>query len=139
MRRVPLECDINIAANGPFWLEVTNPEHPFTAMLISHSRGTCILSLLFLTHAMKTIDERAESCYKLVMAGPRCSQGYSIQIRCSTINNFRGAGRGVILAHSFTGVVRETSYRKWRETKHQPGRASCSQQLGCRSISLHFL
>ena len=24
-------------------------------------------------------------------------------------------------------------------TKHQPGRASCSQQLGCKSISLHFL
>ena len=40
MRYVPLECDINIAINGPFWVKVANPEHPFTAMLISHSRGT---------------------------------------------------------------------------------------------------
>ena len=38
-----------------------------------------------------------------------------------------------------TGSVNETPYRKRRETKHQPGRASCSQQQGCRSISLHFL
>ena len=43
MRQVPLELDINIAVNCPFWLEVANPEHPFTAMLISHSRGTCII------------------------------------------------------------------------------------------------
>ena len=43
MRRVPLECDINIAANGPFWVEVANPEHPFTAMLISRSRGTYLI------------------------------------------------------------------------------------------------
>ena len=41
--------------------------------------------------------------------------------------------------HHSTGVVRETPHRKGRETKHQPGRASCSQQLGCRSISLYFL
>ena len=40
MRQVPLERDINIVINGPFWVEVANPEHPFTAMLISHSRGT---------------------------------------------------------------------------------------------------
>ena len=35
MRQVPLEHDINIAINGHFWVEVANPEHPFTAMLIS--------------------------------------------------------------------------------------------------------
>ena len=34
-----------------------------------------------------------------------------------------------------TGLIRETSYRKERETKHQPGRASCSQQHSYRSIS----
>ena len=39
----------------------------------------------------------------------------------------------------YTGVVGETPHRKGRETKHQPNRASCSQQLGCRSISLYFL
>ena len=37
MRQVPLECDINIAVNGPFWVEVMNPEHLFMAMLISRS------------------------------------------------------------------------------------------------------
>ena len=26
------------------WMEVANPEHPFTAMLISRSRGTCIIA-----------------------------------------------------------------------------------------------
>ena len=35
MRQVPLERDYNIAMNGPFWVEVANPEHPFTSMLIS--------------------------------------------------------------------------------------------------------
>ena len=40
MRQVPLERDINIAINGHFWVEVVNPEHPFTAMLISRFRGT---------------------------------------------------------------------------------------------------
>ena len=40
---MPLERDINIAVNGPFWVEVANQEHPFTAMLISRSRGTCLI------------------------------------------------------------------------------------------------
>ena len=39
MRQVPPECDINIAIKGPVWVEVENPEHPLTAMLIC-SRGT---------------------------------------------------------------------------------------------------
>ena len=43
MRQVPLERDINIATNGPFWVDIVNPEHPFTAMLISRSRGTCLI------------------------------------------------------------------------------------------------
>ena len=29
-RQVPLERDINIAVDGPFWVEVANPEHQFT-------------------------------------------------------------------------------------------------------------
>ena len=41
--QVPLECDINTAINGPFWVEVANPEHTFKAMLIPHSRGTCLI------------------------------------------------------------------------------------------------
>ena len=40
---MPLESDINIAINGPFWAEVANSEHPLTAMLISRSRGTCLI------------------------------------------------------------------------------------------------
>ena len=40
---MPLERDINIALNGPFWVEVANPEHPFTAMLISCATGTCLI------------------------------------------------------------------------------------------------
>ena len=43
MMQVPLECDINTAINGPFWVEVANPEHTFKAMLIPHSRGTCLI------------------------------------------------------------------------------------------------
>ena len=44
------------------------------------------------------------------------------------------------ISHSgSTGSGNETLHRKRRETKHKPGRASCSQQLGCRSISLPFL
>ena len=50
MRQVPLECDINIAVSGPFWVEVANPEHPFTAMLISHSRGTCLIAWRLHSH-----------------------------------------------------------------------------------------
>ena len=38
-----LEHNINIAINGPLWMEVANPEHPFMAMLISLSRGTCLI------------------------------------------------------------------------------------------------
>ena len=38
---MPLERDINI--NGHFWVEVVNPENPFTAMLILRSRGTCLI------------------------------------------------------------------------------------------------
>ena len=45
MRQVPLEHDINIAISGPFWVEVANPEHPFTAMLISCSRGSCLIAM----------------------------------------------------------------------------------------------
>ena len=43
MRPVPLERDIHIAVKDPFLVEVANPEHPFTAMLISCSRGTCLI------------------------------------------------------------------------------------------------
>ena len=35
--------DKNLVVNGPFWVEVANPGHPFTAMLISRSRGTCLI------------------------------------------------------------------------------------------------
>ena len=45
MRQVPLECDINIAVNGPFWVEVMNPEHLFMAMLISCSIGTSLIEI----------------------------------------------------------------------------------------------
>ena len=41
MKEVSLERDINIAKNGPLWVEFVNPEHPFTAMLISRSSCTC--------------------------------------------------------------------------------------------------
>ena len=43
--QVPLEHYINIAVNGPFWVEVMNPEHLFMAMLISRSRGTCLIEI----------------------------------------------------------------------------------------------
>ena len=40
---MPLERDVKISINGPFWVEVANPEHPFMAMLISRSRVTCLI------------------------------------------------------------------------------------------------
>ena len=43
MRYVPLESDINIAVNGPFWVEVANPEHPIMAMLISCFEGNYLI------------------------------------------------------------------------------------------------
>ena len=46
MRHVPLERDINFAVNGPFWAEVANQEYPFMVMLISHSRGPCLIPIL---------------------------------------------------------------------------------------------
>ena len=53
---MPLERDINIAVNGPFWVEVANQEHPFTAMLISHSRGTCPIKLSSVPGAVCTVQ-----------------------------------------------------------------------------------
>ena len=51
MGQVPLERDINIAVNGLFWVEVANPEHPFTAMLISCSRSTCLIGPILRTNS----------------------------------------------------------------------------------------
>ena len=51
MRQVPLERDIKIPVNSPFRVEVANPEHPFTAMLISGSRGT------YLIRNIATVDQ----------------------------------------------------------------------------------
>ena len=36
---------MNIAVIGPFWVEVSNTEHPFMAVLISRFRGTCLITL----------------------------------------------------------------------------------------------
>ena len=56
MRQVPLERDINIAVNGPLWVEDAKPEHTFTAMLISRSRGTClIVQSQLLNYATKSL------------------------------------------------------------------------------------
>ena len=35
---MPLKCDINIAWNGPFWMEIANPEHPYTAPASFHDK-----------------------------------------------------------------------------------------------------
>ena len=43
MRQVPLECNINIAPNGCSRLATSTQKGPFTAMLISCSRGTCLI------------------------------------------------------------------------------------------------
>ena len=40
MRRMPLEHDIDIAENGCSGFATSTQKGPFTAMLISHSRGT---------------------------------------------------------------------------------------------------
>ena len=43
MRHEPLERDINIAVNGCSWFATSTQKGPFTAMLISHSRGTYLI------------------------------------------------------------------------------------------------
>ena len=43
MKQVPLECDINIAVNGCSGFATSSQKGPFMAMLISHSRGTCLI------------------------------------------------------------------------------------------------
>ena len=55
MRQVPLEHDINITANGQFLVRNLHQEQPFMAMMISHSRGTCLTNVgvvhkNFMTH-----------------------------------------------------------------------------------------
>ena len=43
MNQVPLECDIHIAVNGCSWFAIYTQKDPFTAMLISRSRGTYLI------------------------------------------------------------------------------------------------
>ena len=43
MRHVPLERDINFAVNGCSGFATSTKKGPFTAMLISHSRGTYLI------------------------------------------------------------------------------------------------
>ena len=43
MRQVPLECDISIVVIGLFLVRNLHEEWPFMAMLISCSRGTCLI------------------------------------------------------------------------------------------------
>ena len=56
---MPLHHDINIAINGPFWVEVANQEHPFTVMLISRSISTCLIAaeVPLLQRETKDLDE----------------------------------------------------------------------------------
>ena len=44
MRQVPLECEINITINGLSLARNLDQERPIMAILISHSRGTCLIS-----------------------------------------------------------------------------------------------
>ena len=46
MRQVPLERDINIAVNGCSGFATSTQKGPFTAMLISRSKGTYIIQPL---------------------------------------------------------------------------------------------
>ena len=47
MRRMPLEHDIDIAENGCSGFATSTQKGPFTAMLISHSRGTNLIIVMF--------------------------------------------------------------------------------------------
>ena len=55
--QMPLERAIYIAVNGPFWVEVANPEHPFMAIMISRSRGTCLIEV--------QVDGKIRECTRL--------------------------------------------------------------------------
>ena len=48
MRQVPLERDTNIAVNGCSGFATSTQKAPFTAMLISRSRGTYLIEAHFL-------------------------------------------------------------------------------------------
>ena len=45
MRQMPLECDINIAITGCSGFATFTQKAPFTAMLMSRSRGTYLIEL----------------------------------------------------------------------------------------------
>ena len=47
MRHVPLERDINIGVNGYSGFATSTQKGPFTAMLISPSRGTYLIHQLY--------------------------------------------------------------------------------------------
>ena len=47
MRKVPLESDINIAVNGRSVFATSTQIGPFTAMLISRSRGTYLITVMW--------------------------------------------------------------------------------------------
>ena len=44
MRQVPLERDINIAVNGCSGFATSTQKEPFMAMVISRSKGTCLIA-----------------------------------------------------------------------------------------------
>ena len=47
MRQMALERGINIAINGRSWWRLRAKIKPLTAMLITHSRDTCLIKNLF--------------------------------------------------------------------------------------------
>ena len=64
MRQVPLERDINIAVNGCSWFATSTQKGPFTAMLISHSRGTYLIHATYahLTLAWIQVEDGVQHC-----------------------------------------------------------------------------
>ena len=81
MRQVPLERDINIAINGCSGFATSTQKGPFTAMLISHSRGTYLIGCRIIVGIWKSIlvmHMTFLSC-GCVEGGALCSRRLSIE------------------------------------------------------------
>ena len=81
MRRVPLEHDINIAINGRSSWGLRTKNRPFTALLISSSRGTCLIAMYHITTHLtfhwQCLEELPEDLeWKIIYVGSAESEDF---------------------------------------------------------------
>ena len=72
MRQVPLESDINIAVSGCSGFATSTQKGPFTAMLISQSRGTYLIEDEMIANHHKKSSSPFECRKILIIACAAC-------------------------------------------------------------------